>query len=116
MHAHIRDDDRHLVRLSGQIDLETAGQLLHRLIQLTVPAHEHFTLDLTAVTFLDCSGLRTLLAFDRHLAKAGGTMQVGAVSQPAGRLLEILTPCGLPLRFLPQDLLSHGRATCSVRS
>jgi anti-anti-sigma factor len=110
MLAHIRDDDRHLVRLSGQIDLETAGQLLNRLILLSVPADEHFTLDLTAVTFLDCSGLRALLALDRHLASAGGTMQVGAVSQPAGRLLELLTPCGLPPRFLP-----HDRATCSAR-
>jgi anti-anti-sigma factor len=108
MEAHIRDDDEHLIRISGEIDLATSAQLLCRLFALTVPAYEHYTLDLTKVTFLDCSGLRSLLALGHHLAAHGGAMQVGAVSLPVGRLLELLPPHGLPPGFLPASSARPG--------
>jgi anti-anti-sigma factor len=77
----------------GEVDLSTAEDLLLRLRMLAGPATGEITLDLSRVTFIDCSGLRALLALDRHVRTAGGRVRVSAVSAPVARLFELV---GLP--------------------
>jgi anti-anti-sigma factor len=63
--------DGHLVEVSGEIDLATAPQLAEVLGQF---ANGTLRVDLSAVTFLDSSGLRTLLRAHRDAQRAGRRM------------------------------------------
>src|SRR6478736_4399478 len=63
--------DGHLVRVSGEVDLASAPQLSEVLGQF---ANGTLRVDLSAVTFLDSSGLRTLLHAHRDAQRAGRRM------------------------------------------
>ena len=76
--------------MRGDIDLATAGDLLLRLLMLAGPASGAIALDLSQVTFIDCAGLRTLIALDRHARSTGGSVHVAAVSLPVARLFELI--------------------------
>ena len=58
-----------LVRASGDIDIATATELDDVLLAAATDAQpvRHLVLDLGAVTFLDCAGLRPLVAARRRL-------------------------------------------------
>jgi anti-anti-sigma factor len=84
-----RDEHVHMISVRGDIDLATAADLLARLRMLAEPASGPILLDLSQTTFIDCAGLRTLWAFDQHVAAAGGSVHVAAVSLPVARLFEL---------------------------
>jgi anti-anti-sigma factor len=84
-----RDQFLHAITVRGDIDLATAGDLLLRLVMLTGPATGRIALDLSQVTFIDCAGLRTLIALDQHARTTGGSVHVSAASLPAARLFEL---------------------------
>jgi anti-anti-sigma factor len=72
--------------LSGEIDSYTAPDLAVRLA--SEPAVE--VVDLSAVTFIDSSGLRTLIEADRSRQDDGGSrIMLRAPSASVQRLLEI---------------------------
>jgi hypothetical protein len=60
-----------------------------------------YTLDLTGVTFIDCSGARMLLALDDRVRGVGGVLNIGAASVVAVRLLQLLATCGYPAHLVP---------------
>ena len=63
--------DGHLVTVRGEVDLETAPQLAETLAEL---ANGTIRVDMSAVTFLDSSGLNALTAAHRHITRAGRRM------------------------------------------
>jgi len=65
--------DGYFVRVSGDVDLATAPQLAEVLGQF---ANGTLRVDLSEVTFLDSSGLRTLLHAHRDATRAGRRMVV----------------------------------------
>jgi anti-anti-sigma factor len=65
--------DGHLVKVVGEVDLATAPQLADVLGQF---ANGTIRVDITGVTFLDSSGLRTLLVAHRNAQRAGRRMIV----------------------------------------
>src|SRR5215475_9651470 len=65
--------DGHLVKVSGEVDLATAPQLAEVLGQF---ANGTLRVDLSGVTFLDSSGLRTLVRAHRDAQRAGRSMIV----------------------------------------
>ncbi|MFG2837782.1 STAS domain-containing protein [Streptomyces zaomyceticus] len=78
------------VVVSGEIDSATASELL-RSLRLALLAHPAgVTLDLAAVTFCDCAGLRAVLTA-RHPHIDGGrrALTLGPVSPRVARLLEL---------------------------
>lgn len=81
-----RDEHIHMIAVRGEVDLATADELLVRLRTLSGT----ILLDLSQITFIDCAGLRTLRAFEQHVATAGGSVHVAAVSLPVARLFELL--------------------------
>jgi anti-anti-sigma factor len=85
-----RDDFLHVVTVRGDIDLATAADLLLRLVILVGPVSGPIALDLSQVTFIDCAGLRTLIALGRHARTSGGSVQVTAASPPVARLFELV--------------------------
>ncbi|HEU5429139.1 MAG TPA: STAS domain-containing protein [Actinocrinis sp.] len=89
-----RDERAHMISVRGEVDLATAGDLLLRLRMLAGTASEPILLDLSQITFIDCAGLRTLRAFDHHVATVGGSVHVAAVSVAVARLFELASSCG----------------------
>lgn len=79
-------DDEVVMSVDGEIDVNTCGQLQDALVALE---GRRVALDLAAVGFIDSSGLRSVIAGQRRITDAGGSMRISAVSPPARRLLEI---------------------------
>jgi anti-anti-sigma factor len=99
-----RDPFLHAITVRGDIDLATAGDLLLRLVMLAGPATAPIALDLSQVTFIDCAGLRTLIALDHHARTAGGSVHITAASLPVARLFELVGLHGDPAYVLaPPD-------------
>ena len=100
MDAFLSGSDEHhsVITVRGETDLGNAGDLLTRLVLLVGAAAKQIALDLSQVTFMDCSGLRTLAAIDRHVSMSGGSMRVAAVSPAVARLFELVGRCEAPPR------------------
>lgn len=77
----------------GAVDLAVLARLPHWLRTLFDPPGRRFRLDLTAVSFLDCAGLRALLAIEDYARAAGGSVEAAGVSPVVTRFLKLL---GLP--------------------
>jgi anti-anti-sigma factor len=88
-----RDERLHMIAVRGEVDLATAGDLLLRLRMLADPVSGPILLDLSQITFIDCSGLRVLRVFERYVATAGGSVRVAAVSLAVARLFELAASC-----------------------
>lgn len=70
---------------AGEIDAHTAPTLAAAIDA----AGPDVDLDLSAVEFVDSSGLRVLIDAHQRLADAGGGLRLTGVSEPVRRLLEI---------------------------
>jgi anti-sigma B factor antagonist len=82
------------VAVSGELDLATAPEL-----SAAVAQHHDaklLVLDLTAVTFIDSSGVRGLIEADRSCAGSGSRLAVLAGEGPVRRMLDL---CGLDGRL-----------------
>jgi anti-anti-sigma factor len=61
-----------VVVLQGEIDLATAGEIDDAVRSLLAPGRcSRIRVDLSAVTFLDCAGVRALLEARRQAARKG---------------------------------------------
>ncbi|MDR8409491.1 STAS domain-containing protein [Nonomuraea sp. 3-1Str] len=79
---------RTVAHLRGEIDLATA-ELLKKSLN-TMIEHQSVSaleVDLSQVSFIDCSGLRVLMALKRSLQSRGGTLSLAHLSPSAERLL-----------------------------
>jgi anti-sigma B factor antagonist len=82
-----RDDAVATVTVSGELDLATVPRLSG-----TLAEHGHarlLVLDLTGVTFIDSTGVRSLLDADRACADLGSRLVVLAGDGPVRRMLEL---------------------------
>ena len=82
-----RDHELATIMVSGELDLATV-------LQLSAAVAEHhdvglFVLDLTAVTFIDSTGVRVLIQADRACARSGSRLVVLAGDGPVRRLLDL---------------------------
>ena len=80
-----RDDELATIMVSGELDLATVPQL-------SAAVAEHgdaslLVLDLTAVTFIDSTGVRVLIEADRACARSGSRLVVLAGDGPVRRML-----------------------------
>lgn len=78
-----REGDVVVLRVSGELDAVSAPQLGRHLESLDLADDQVVRLDLGAVTFIDSSGLRELVAPER------GVVEVSAASPVVRRILEI---------------------------
>lgn len=116
--VYLSSSDRHplLITVRGDVDLATADTLLVRLSTLAAPATGQIALDLAQVTFLDCAGLRALIAFEQYVRASGGSVRVDAVSPEVARLFELLGQCGAsPLGFAVPGDTGRRRTVTSVQ-
>jgi anti-anti-sigma factor len=79
-----------VISLCGDLDLANCDELSARLSTLAGRANGRIALNLSRVTFLDCSGLRSLLALDQRVREVGGEVCIAATSPAVDRIFELL--------------------------
>lgn len=89
-----RDGATAVVRLRGELDLATAGQLEGRLRDLLgrhrVDPVSELVIDTAGLFFVDVSGLRVMVVVQRQLAARGGRLVLRRPSRQVRRLLDLL--------------------------
>lgn len=86
----VRHDDRGTtVKVGGELDLWSGRRLLECALDALHGHCPQVVIDLGDVTFMDCGGIRVLLAIRSRARGLGGSLSVGAVSAPVRRILEI---------------------------
>ncbi|MDF3145214.1 STAS domain-containing protein [Streptomyces sp. T21Q-yed] len=91
-----------LITLSGEIDLESAPLVLESLERCLRDGIRTIDIDLTPVTFCDCSGLNAFLHAAQQTTVAGGTLRLHHPPTTLARILD-LADCGFLLLGLPFD-------------
>ena len=89
-----------VLRLVGEIDMATAGDLRAAATKTIRNPPDRVVLDFAGVTFCDSQGLSTLISLNRDITAAGGTLVLSNVGDFMGRLLEIT---GLRAAFTVED-------------
>src|SRR4051794_17913462 len=70
------DGDRHVVAVSGEIDLFTAPKFKQRMSAPIDAGRSHLIVDLSQTTFIDSSSLGVLIGAHRRLKLRGGSLVV----------------------------------------
>ncbi|MER6298952.1 STAS domain-containing protein [Kitasatospora sp. NPDC001539] len=78
----------HVVRAYGEIDLDTAPRL-RRDLSRALAEHRDVVLDLSGVTFMDCSGLGVLVDARNQADRQGSRLLLRGVGRPVARLLKL---------------------------
>ena len=90
--AHLEEGPPRVLRVSGEIDLATAGEF--RAALETMLTGSAAVVDMGDVTFIDASGLRVILQVAQELNGAGPLTLVNA--PVVARLFELVGLDGLP--------------------
>jgi anti-anti-sigma factor len=98
--SRIDRNHRTSITLVGEIDLESAPLLRDALRQCLQDGIRTIDVDLTHVTFCDCSGLNAFLEASQHTAAAGGRLRLHDPPAMTARLFA-LTGSGFLLLGLP---------------
>ncbi|MFF1705230.1 STAS domain-containing protein [Streptomyces sp. NPDC058252] len=91
---------RALVTLAGEIDLESAPLVRAALARCLSDGIRTIDVDLTPVTFCDCSGLNVFLQAAQKTAETGGTLRLHHPPPTLGLILD-LTGSGFMLLGVP---------------
>jgi anti-sigma B factor antagonist len=82
-------DGRTIVAISGEVDVCTEAPLQQALLRIIRERSARLMLDLSGVSFMDCAGLRALLATQRRAELRGGCMRLIAASAAVRRIIEL---------------------------
>ncbi len=85
----VEDGPTRVVRLVGELDVDSARRCASALEQAVSEGSTVIVLDLTALTFCDSSGVRTLLSLQRGAADAGRELRVRGVDGPVAEVLRL---------------------------
>jgi anti-sigma B factor antagonist len=87
------------VRIEGEIDVCVANRLQELLLRITQAHGPRILLDLSAVSFMDCAGLRALVLTRRHAEQRGCSVHLTAASPIVVKLITLLgAEDALPVR------------------
>jgi anti-anti-sigma factor len=81
--------DRALIAPIGELDLVTASPLHDFLTEVEDSRFDRLVLDLRRLSFMDCSGLRTVLEADARARQAGRQLEVVCFPGQVRRLLAL---------------------------
>lgn len=85
----VPDDRSVALMLEGELDLETAPEFDTRLAGLAIAGVERVLIDLRGVTFMDSTGLRSIIAAHRVAESNGHRLVVRRGSRQVRRLFEL---------------------------
>jgi anti-anti-sigma factor len=78
-----------IVAVSGEVDVCTEAPLQQALLRIIRGRGARLMLDVSGVSFMDCAGLRALLATRRRAELRGGFMRLVATSAAVRRIIEL---------------------------
>jgi anti-sigma B factor antagonist len=81
-----------VVTVHGEVDISTHEQLAAALRHAATPPADRIVVDLSDVSFLDSTGIRTLIVGWRHAADQGMSL---ALRNPRPRVLKVLRLTGV---------------------
>ncbi|MFJ6198899.1 STAS domain-containing protein [Micromonospora sp. NPDC092111] len=105
-----RDGAGRCLRLVGELDMSTAGELNTEIDRLVADGERRLLLDLTELTFCDSTGIAAFVRGDNLAAADGGWLRlVGAT----GRVDRVLQVTGLAdvLRYRPEPADPRSQST-----
>jgi stage II sporulation protein AA (anti-sigma F factor antagonist) len=82
-------DDGTIVTISGEVDVGTEAQLQQSLLRIIRECGARLMLDASGVSFMDCAGLRALLATRRRAEMHGVFLRLIATSAAVRRIIEL---------------------------
>ena len=80
--------DHYVVVPRGELDLSTQGSLRTALTNLLIDGHVHLVVDLNEVSFMDSTGLGTLIAARRQAHTLQGCFALVCANEPLNRLFD----------------------------
>jgi anti-sigma B factor antagonist len=79
-----------IVAISGEVDVCTEASLQQALLRIIRERGARLMLDLSGVSFMDCAGLRALLATLRRAEMHGVFLRLIATSAAVRRIIELI--------------------------
>ncbi|MBI2885908.1 MAG: STAS domain-containing protein [Chloroflexi bacterium] len=79
------------MRLTGRLDLVSAGEVKELLARTVAQGHRRLVLDLGATSFIDSSGLGAIIGSLKAARLAGGDLRITRPGQQARVVLELTT-------------------------
>lgn len=89
--AEHRSEGGTIVRLTGRLDLLSAGDVKRQLAQFVAEGQRKLVIDLEGVSFIDSSGLGSLIGGLKAARQAGGDLRIARVPEQARVILELTT-------------------------
>ena len=86
---HEKTEDTDVLRLSGELDVASAGQLETVIAELCADGARRLRLEMAELIFMDSTGLRSLLVSHELCQVNGCDLRLGEVSRQVERLLEV---------------------------
>ncbi|MFI7316944.1 STAS domain-containing protein [Streptomyces venezuelae] len=77
------------VVVHGELDIGTANELRPDLLRALAHSQGGLDLDLSALTFCDCSGVNLLLALHQHAREEGKRITISSVLPAVERILDL---------------------------
>ena len=90
------DSGRVVVEIAGEVDAYTGAPLRERLVGLDLAGYHHLVIDMTAVGFMDSSGLGILVGAAKRARVNGGEVTIVGAAE---RILSVLRITGLTRVF-----------------
>jgi anti-sigma B factor antagonist len=84
-------DDAKVLRVRGEVDLASSDSLMSAAVPLVKADLGTLRLDMTGVTFIDSSGIRSILLIDERCRESGVSFQV----EPSEQVQRVMTLVGL---------------------
>ena len=78
-----------IVAVSGDVDVCTEAPLQQALLRIIRERGARLMVDVSGVSFMDCAGLRALLATRRRAEMRGGFLRLIATSAAVRRIIEL---------------------------
>ena len=78
-----------IVAISGEVDVCTEAPLQQSVLWIIRECGARLMLDVSGVSFMDCAGLRALLATRRRAETRGGFLRLIAISAAVRRIIEL---------------------------
>ncbi|HXD54973.1 MAG TPA: STAS domain-containing protein [Solirubrobacteraceae bacterium] len=81
--------DGHVLRLSGELDLASAGELDTAIAELCTDGARRICLEMADLSFMDSTGLRSVLVGQELCEVNGCALLIGELSSQVRRLFEV---------------------------
>ncbi|MFE7775276.1 STAS domain-containing protein [Streptomyces sp. NPDC057445] len=85
----IHDPATAIVTVRGELDVDTATLLHHHLANQFLHGRRHLVLELSALDFMDSSGLNVLIRATREARAANGDLHIAAPAPTVRKLFDI---------------------------